>query len=672
MPKKKNITTPPKMLDISTSLRPLFSLLLILAIFVAVFSTLNSFKYLTQVCPGEHCQLLKGTTSNQPLGSQSETLKIKLLVERRISKISPDLNSSVKPQIVVLQSNTGAVEVDIPMRNGSTLIYPVFLPQVKSNSVIEISIFDSREFLVTLDNSLVYSHRYITPVFFADPAKAIKIVQSDPHLEISIIPNSINISISNPPLFNSAGKIVSILIMFLTIALIVRNLLVRFFPQENRKIQLRLPVSAVLIFWTICIGSWLLRPRDDTGGSNPSPFAQIGPAFSDVMQIFQAGKFSTPYIYGAVNYPPTALYLIRLFGPLSIGFAALFVLALPFGILMWLTSGFGLSRKGFRRYLQSLPIICSYPIIFALVRGNLDLLVVGLVGAALHFYLGGKYRRTALGLLAIVAALKFWPFVLIIFVVKKRDYFGAVIIVSGALLLTFLFSYLLGYHTISEDLKIIKDTLGLFNSTASINTFIYSYSLGGLLLALSVFITSHFSIHPNVHELSQGYHFIESRDYLLILMTSIVLIVILIWKSKRDDSIILYCSSLALFESSVSYAYRASILIICLLFRVNQSHSVFRVWKQPGVHGDKPLQAKVWGGLEVFSWICILAPTTFYYVKGTGFSTSSVLQPSALILILIIERDFERRLRLSNTVLDQVSPQLKEKVKRPISIKKAN
>jgi hypothetical protein len=543
------------------------------------------------------------------------------------------------------------------MRNGGSTSFPIDVSSVEKGDVIGVSIYDSREFIVTRNQSIVYSHRYVTPVFFADPTDPIKVVNSNSALYITIVPNSIMLSVSSTPWFVLVAKVFSIVGIFASFAFLVKYVLGLYFKQENRKIDKAIPTSLISFFWVTCLAGWLLKARDDTGSSNPSPFAQVGPAFSDIMQIFQAGKFSTPYDYGAVNYPSTALYMIRLFGPVSVGAAALIVLAFSFGVLLWLISGLSFSKKRYLNRYQTFLIALAYPATFALFRGNLDLLVVALIGMSLDFYLFRGYKKTAIAILSIAAAIKFWPIVFVLFLLKKRDFLGSIFYLLGSLAITLVSAYLLGYHRVSDEIHIVWNTLGLFNGTPSINTYNYSFSLGGLLLAMSIFLGSHFSLHPSALNILQGLQFVKSKEYLLILGISVLLILFLIWKSKRNDSILLYCSALALLESSISYAYRATILIVCLILRMNESGSVVRL-KDSNVRVVlKKYLLKFLRIVELISWSCILAPTTFHYFQGSLFSTSSVFQPTALICIVAIEwffeRDYQRGILRSNRGLSK-------------------
>lgn len=621
----------------------LIPLTVVLLVFIACFGVLNLFQSSFKICENSTCSSINRARNVQNIHSEIEDLNFKLLLQQgNLTRHQTSKAALGNSQLVVELSKFGTINIGIPMRNGLSTTFPVSIVSMKKSEMIQISIFDSREFLVTRGNKIVYSHRYLSPVFFADPDNPIQIINSNQNLELLVVPNSLTLSISLIPWYILLAKILLTIGSFICISFIVKCVLQKFFESEKKQISMQIPIFSLCAIWAFSLGRWLLMPRDDTGSSNPSPFAQIGPAFSDIMQIFQAGKFSKPYDYGAVNYPPTALYLIRLFGPLSVGISALVVFAFSFGVLMWLLSGFNFNKKRYQNYILTFPIILSYPIIFALIRGNLDLLVVSLIGLSLNLYIVRGLRKIGILLLSIAIAIKFWPVVFVIFLIKKRDFLGSLLVIAGSMAITLASAYLLGYHKFSDEFHIIWNTLGLFNGTPTVNTFIYSFSLGGFFLAISIFIASHFSLHPTSIEILQGLRFIKSKEYLLALLISIVIISYLIWKSRRNDSIILYCSALALLESSVSYAYRATILFVCLVLRMSESTSFLRLDTKSKNLQVKQFYQKVLRNVEIIAWLCILAPTTFYYVRGSLFSTSSVIQPIALVCIVFVESFFER------------------------------
>lgn len=145
-----------------------------------------------------------------------------------------------------------------------------------------------------------------------------------------------------------------------------------------------------------------------------------------------------PYHTGTHSgYPPFANYFFFLFSnlPLPIGFA-IFV-AVP---LLYLASAVNRQLDGvpaFYRYTASLVFLVTYPVLFAIDRGNLDLWIMAALGLFLEFYDSRSRRLKDLSVVGLGAAiaLKLYPAPFLLLLLKDRRYLDAfkVLVLAGLL-----------------------------------------------------------------------------------------------------------------------------------------------------------------------------------------------------------------------------------------------
>jgi hypothetical protein len=566
--------------------------------------------------------------------SQSIDLLLKFRENRDVSSYF-EYESSERSSIDISRNQSGNLRIQIPMLGSQDNKFSVEAPYPTATQALRIEVKNSRELSMTFDGRIVYSHRYFLPTFFINPNMLF-------NFENSNLDNDLDYVIQEITIYNEVpnrhlGVIGLLMSSFILLSFVFLIVLRRFFPREVTHLSDKIPVKTIAGFWALSLILWLLGQADFTGSTNPSPFGPIAPAFSDIFQIFQAGQFDFPYDFGAVNYPPLSVALIRFLEPLSLGFAAIFISAISYGIFLWMSDGIKSNRSLNGRLGHLLLFAAPYPIVFALIRGNLDLFAAVLVGLSFIAYNKNRFYISTF-FLAIAVALKIWPIVFLLLLVREKRW--SLILVCtfvGVTITSFSYS-VLGYAGLNQQFKLLTELPDITNGAVGSSTFSYSFSIGAVFFVSYLFAISVSHLTPSDVDIVNSFDFIQSKMYFTITGIFLFLLLLLIFRSRRQESIFLYCAALALLLPNVSYTYRASILIICVIIRIELTGHFYRIndLQSRGVL-QKDWRAILLRLCETLSWICILSPTTFYYAKDSLLSISSLIQPLSLIFIVLIE-----------------------------------
>jgi len=455
-------------------------------------------------------------------------------------------------------------------------------------------------------------------------------------LQLQLLPRSLEFSLIGKSRLQHNTLRFILALIYLQIFYLFHSLLNRFIKKKEFSTNLKIPFKFIVFFWITVITLWIFGGRDDTGVQNPSPFGPIGAAFSDMMQIFQAGKFSRPYEFEAVNYPPFTLLLIRPFGALPLEIVVVLILAVSSAMIFYLFSNVFHRSSVIEKFGLFLISVFSYPVLFGAVRGNFDLLASSLVG--ISFYLRSLQKaKIANFLLSIAIAIKIWPIIFLLILFRNRNFkaISWIGLTSGFISVGSL--WLLGYSSPKQWLQVISNNLGLFGSVSSADTFIYSYSLSALTFGINVLVRSHFMSHFTSNTISQSLDWVSGSLNLIIVLILIVVILFLIFLTRNQLSLFLFCASIALLAPSISYTYRASVLVVFLGLRLQSTGNIFSFSRHGLPATAVPIRLWFFIFCERSAWLVVLSPTTFYYQTGTQFSTSSFLQPLAVVVLIILE-----------------------------------
>lgn len=146
-------------------------------------------------------------------------------------------------------------------------------------------------------------------------------------------------------------------------------------------------------------------------GSFPYPFAKPEVRFSDLLQVLIMGQ-SDPYSVFESNYPPAGLVLLGLATKLPDPLVITLTMSISLGLLVGLLSAS--TRVGIRwwGFWPALVLSMSFPVLFALDRGNLEIAVVSYVGIGIVALLRGQWLIAACAL-SLSIAIKVYPVALL-------------------------------------------------------------------------------------------------------------------------------------------------------------------------------------------------------------------------------------------------------------------
>lgn len=540
----------------------------------------------------------------------------------------------------------GKTYVYIPMRFGSNPEFGYEAGNTKTLDSIRVRVVGSRQFYIYINGEIAYTHRYQLPVFYSDPSKLMQAATPDSgFVSSTTVTKSVIYQESN-----SLQRLANLLFMIFggLFSWLVCLLLLRKFAYLDRKPvpERKYRMGAWVGLWIISLIPWVMAPTDPTGANNPGPFGPIGAAFSDYFQIAQASHFSQPYNFSAVDYPPFALAFLKSLSyllPGLLGFAV--IAALCLGVLSFMFLHVTRTSSGGSRFRNILTFLAPYPLLFGIVRGNLDLLAVTLVWMAI-LARNSKYAIWSAIFLASAVSLKVWPIVFVFFFLRwgKKN-----IVLSAAgitLFLTFISPFLLGYRSISQ---IIHVTFTSLSSAAAISAdgFHYTFSISALFYFGHIFFLSANPVRPNELDLNSALSFANSGIVKVLIGFIVLLLIGMIWKSKTMSRSYLFCSGLALLISTPTFTYRGVILIAYFYFVWQESATRPNMRSQ--LNNENPFSvvqaqdrwvASLTRARE-FAWLPILAPATFLFFghnfKDEQLSLASILQPGCLVTLLALE-----------------------------------
>lgn len=533
-------------------------------------------------------------------------------------------------QVALFSAGRQRLLVRIPTRYGTDPSFDYYSPPVHALHSVRVRVVQGREMFIYINGKIAYTHRYQLPVFYSNPINLIQATVPDSGYlstvtvtKSKVYRESVNVERFSNLLFVLFGVLLSGFLCLLLLKALE-------FPATN-SVKLRTaPFRWMKGLWLACLIAWIMSPFDPTGATNPGLFPPLGPAFSDYFQVSQASHFNQPYIFMSTDYPPFALAILKGLTFLLPGFLGMAVIiAMCLGVLSFMYVQVNRTSTGTSRFKNILIFILPYPLVFGIIRGNIDLLAAALLWLAILLK-DSKYAIWPALLLASAISLKFWPVVFIFFFLRWGNRKLAFLSIGLATALTVVSPFVLGYRNLSAAFHAVLPSLSasnLLTGDALHNTF----SLSSLMYFGHILLLSANPFRSTPHDLANALAFAGSPLAKLIFIAIGIFLVRMMWKTKTVSSSYLFCSGLALLISTPTYTYRGVILVVYF----------YLVWREISSSGEKQLDetglmARL-EGVRQFAWLPILAPTTILFIKNTQISAASVLQPMALVVLLLIE-----------------------------------
>ena len=509
----------------------------------------------------------------------------------------------------------------VPMRYGSSTAFGYVTPKDLEFSKIRIRIEKSESLYIFVDDKIAYSHRYENSPFFVNsispvntPDGAGKVIFTATIVEQRVEKKG------NP--ISRMGYITLILAIFAFVTVMLLN---KLFYERIGIIDIKQMFGKSLygligMSWALSILVWIKDPIDTTGAINPGPFGPIGAAFSDFYQLSQLSQFDRPYDLGGTNYPPAGILFLRLvsfYDPNNLSFFP--IAGVMFGILYFLIESSPNKRR------ESLMFFLSFPFIFGFVRGNLDLLAIFLLWISVLTWKKEKYVFAGT-VMAIVFLLLF---------LKKKHRLLFISTALLALLLTISASFILGYRNLFEiadiSLSILFDqnTLGTY---AFQNTFSFSSLL--FIGHIALMVRNPFNISQHVVDNSLA--FVNGIYSLMIIVLLLGALIYLFFKAKHVAVEFLILSGIVLLIPTQSFTYRALIVLLYFYLRNDVELVTYKNRsRNPAKKSSKKyIQPIALEKIRIWSAIPLFAPTAFYFIPGTQFSTASLFQPLGLLVFI--------------------------------------
>ena len=408
--------------------------------------------------------------------------------------------------------------------------------------------------------------------------------------------------------------------------------------QENRNQLPRINWNnlgfLVATFWILRVALWLKNPGDKTGNLSPTPFGPAGPFFSDIFQVVQAGRFNQAYDYSTTSYPPfiTAISRLLNFEPDGLKVFSIAVLT----IIVWsYLINFLRSFSKEKSLPPTLILILALPILFAVARGNLDLLAIGLIGLGIVLIQQNKIAF-ALAAFTFASALKYWPILVLLFLINKigKKYFFMIALFSG--ILTIFSGLICGYHGLRSLAHVVFFPITTYSNSSVTSQLPYSYSIFFITFLIGIFRYSKNFMHPSHDEIDAALRLLSPFEGRVFVLTIIIGLLVLNVRMKFQSSNLLIGSGAALLLTGTSYTYRGCILVLVLLIRVAFENEYFRfAFKRTG---KVTFRSFNWlGGIELFLWAILLLPIDFIYARNSLISITSLAQPISLIWLITLE-----------------------------------
>jgi hypothetical protein len=548
----------------------------------------------------------------------SITVKVNSL--DRSPKVS-DIKTNIN-EINFVSESTDSLNVYIPTREGSVPLMAYRFLDVKKNDEIKLVIRSSREVYFFKNDSIAYTHRYETPIFYTKNSNAnliskgsTELIQLNAKYQVSQDENRLN----------GRAFLTIFLIAFCSLGL---GVFARRKSELGINASLAMTFKTKILFFLISISwyailllKWYLNKKDPVGNDNLTPFGPSGPIFSDFYQIATLASFNSVYESSATNYPPLGILLLKLLSNFTYLGAFLLIVFFCAGVLI---GNFGFFNKN--EVLNILITLISFPFLFAIARGNLDLLACAFVFLAIASFRNDK-NLWAIIFLSIAVALKLWPIVFVLIFLKK-GFKDALIVGISSFVLSISSFFILGHQSFTLFLKVIFSALFSGNAGTTME-FQNTYSIKTLFVLFHMLFNSNSPMSPDKVDFANALSFANGPYGAIILIFLLFFLVFLVIKVNEFKYKYFFTSTIVLLVSSPSYVYRGIILIYAfqLLYMETVLNPHRLNFKAFSLNSSK---------IKIFLWLLLFAPTSFFYFSEKAVSTSSLIVPLSLISLLFL------------------------------------
>lgn len=531
-----------------------------------------------------------------------------------------NLNAPLSVENLELSMNAKQrVSFKVPSQHGRSTWYSKGLkPGIHR---IHGEIRNGREVELLVDDTLIYAMATDTPHYFLQQPNLFLSEYLIDNLESGNITWNIESEVTKPVwygIYRVQMVLASLLLLagfsLLTLKILSRAARPNMINQGSREIikasykTFFILSGAGLILWGLS-----LQPAIKSGWPRNNPFFLSQYRFSDLTQIFLSSQFADPYTSANVTYPPFGMLLFDVFGFLSakqatILFisAALAVIFSVFVRILQLRIDFNMKEK-----IPTVSmLVLSFPLLFAIDRGNLDLVLTALLLLAVwvNDKEGQSYRAGLL--IGLASAIKIYPLLLLpVFYYNKRDIRLPITAIASfsAFSLLGAWKFNLGPSTFFKTVVLGSAGQGLEGDDA----IRWNGSLAGLVTTLTKLVAPEFE--------SELWNFVSSQIVTLSLLLLSLLVLAYMTKLKFEKAKFTLVSVALLtliFPSTPAYRFTLFLVAIAfiLLLGFKESKNLPKVGILLGV---------------------ILSPVVYWYFGMGSASTYSIIIPLATLSLLL-------------------------------------
>jgi hypothetical protein len=582
------------------------------------------------VCSGRECQSSAEFSGSVLKGSLNQTFEIEVRVSPNSGENFIGDYKDKNRGIGLSWNKQQQMLMTVPMRYGSSTEFGYTTPKNLEFKSIRIRIEKSESVYIFVDGKIAYTHRYENSPFFINSAAYINTPEGAGKVSFTTKILEQNIEKKSKPF----SRVLSIILILGLFAFATESFLRKILLNRSNKLEIEVTSGKSLykfvgISWLLTILAWIRNPIDTTGANNPGPFAPIGAAFSDFYQLAQLSQFDRPYDLGGTNYPPLGILFLRLISlndPNNLSF-------FPIAGVMLGTLYFLFVRSSNKK-IAGLIFLASFPFVFGVIRGNLDLLAIFLIWISVLTWEKEKYIFAATAM-AFAIALKIWPIVFLLLFLKKKNRLLYVSTSLLVLLLTIFASFVLGYSNLFEIADISTSILfgqGTLGSYAFQNTFSFS----SLLFFGHIALMARNPLNISQFEVGNSLVFVNGFYSLMVIFLLLGGLIYLFFKAKNVATEFLILSGVVLLIPTQSFTYRALIVLLYFYLRSDvelvsgrgRSRNPAKILIKKYVHPISLEKIRIWSTIPLF------APTAFYFIPGTQFSTASLFQPLGLLVFI--------------------------------------
>jgi hypothetical protein len=343
------------------------------------------------------------------------------------------------------------------------------------------------------------------------------------------------------------------------------------------------------------------RPDDIPGGLWPEMYpSPLGiHYFGDFLDTLRHSQIESPFTtpeMSPTGYPLFSLLVLAPFSlpPYQVSLVLyLMITALVLLVPVWLS----LRERPFaERLILVSPILVCAPFLSVLDRGNIQGLVVGFALFGLLAYLRG-HRTTAGVLFGLSAAMKIYPVVLILLLVRQRDWraVGASVATGATATIVAFLAY--GGQPI-DNFRLLWDSIHLVRSDATEHLLFLNRSFKGSLAALEVWPGGWLGR-------AASWEIAHYEATLLLCLIALVLLV-----TNRSIPLLSAITYIAIFMSlgtGISYAYQPLflLLVIIVLYTMQEIQSPARFIAMLAVAGLLAPKGIPMGSdaIPLFTWV---------------------------------------------------------------------